>query len=88
MSGNSTNAHYQAVFGRYFESPANLAPGAAFLWVYVDSHSYGPGDEVTVHISTSVKRLRATVTRDGAIPATVLTFANIAGSAHDTPDQV
>ena len=88
MSGASTNAHYQAVFGRYFESPANLASGAAFLWVYVDSHTYAAGDEVAVHISTSAKRLHATVIRDGAIPTTVLTLGNITGSAHDTPDQV
>lgn len=83
----STNAHYQAVFGRYFESPANLAPDAPFLWVYVDSHTYAPGDDVTVHLSTSVKRLHATVIRDGATPITVLTRTNIAGMAHGTPDQ-
>ncbi|MFM2280335.1 MAG: hypothetical protein RLZZ444_2566 [Pseudomonadota bacterium] len=87
MADASTNAHYQAVIGRYFESPANLAAGAAYLWHYVDRHTYAPGEEVSVHLNSSERNLRAIVLRDGAIPQTMLTLTGIQGARHETPDQ-
>ncbi|WP_165823429.1 N,N-dimethylformamidase beta subunit family domain-containing protein [Metarhizobium album] len=87
MSSHSTAAHYQAVFGRYFETPANLPPGTPFLWAYADRHSYGAGETVCVHVNTTANRFRATLVRDGFVPVTVWQKGNIEGAAYETPDQ-
>lgn len=79
--------NYPAIYGQYFESPALLAPGAPFLWVYTDRISYGPGETVRVHVNSSVHALRAALCHDGRIPETVRVWPRIAGEASDTPDQ-
>jgi hypothetical protein len=87
MSTLGGNAHLPAVFGRYFESPANLSAEAPFLWIYTDQHSYAAGEIVCVHLSTSATRLRARVVHDAVVPATVAEFGDLRGQAPKTPDQ-
>lgn len=78
---------HPAVFGQYFESPAQLAPGAPWLWAYTDSHTYGPGEKVAVHVNSSAPGLRAALVHDAHIPQTMLTWASVQGRSVATPDQ-
>lgn len=78
---------HPAVFGQYFDSPAQLPPGTPFLWLYVDRHGYGPGETVRVHVNSSTPRLRAALSHDGRIPQTLRTWRGIAAAPAETPDQ-
>jgi hypothetical protein len=52
---------------------------------YTGKVSYAPGDDVTLHVSTTAAKFSAEFTRIGAEHVSVWKKADIAGSAHPTP---
>ncbi|WP_416798938.1 N,N-dimethylformamidase beta subunit family domain-containing protein [Ciceribacter azotifigens] len=75
-----------AVRGHYYEYPG-MDGGRGEIWCYSDRFSYGPGEKVTLFVSSTASRFDLEILRDGAGETPVLTERNIAARWQDTPDQ-
>lgn len=75
-----------AVRGHYYEYPG-MDGGCGEIWCYSDRFSYGPGETVTLFVSSTALRFDLEILRDGAGETPVLTQRNIAAHWQETPDQ-
>jgi hypothetical protein len=55
------------------------------IWGYVGQPSYAPGDEITVHVSTTASSFDLLIYREGAQPEPIFRRTGIPGKAHETP---
>lgn len=62
------------------------APPPIFVEGYAGRVSYAPGEELTLHVSTSEAEFAVEITRIGAQRTTVWTQAKLAGAAHAIPE--
>jgi len=63
-----------------------VEPRPLFVEGYAGSVSYAPGDDLTLHVSTSATEFAVEITRLGAAPKTVLSAKGIKGSEHPIPE--
>ncbi|MBO6690005.1 MAG: hypothetical protein JJ931_11820 [Henriciella sp.] len=68
----------------FYERPSG-DPEIPEVWCYAGHQSYEPGDEVTLHVSTSAQSYELTIVRDGAKPQLVLHEAALEGQLQRTP---
>lgn len=77
---------HEAVRGHYYEYPG-MDGERGEIWCYSDRFSYGPGDQVTLFISSTAPTCDIEVRRDGACEETVLSLRRIPTAWQETPDQ-
>ena len=86
LRGASTGSVWpSAIYENWYEKAAD-DPAVPQLFVYTDRISYLPGDTVSFHVSTSLKRVRLVLIRDGAREVECYR-TEIDGHFHETPDQ-
>ena len=61
-------------------------PRALFVEGYAGRVSYRPGEELTLHVSTSAKVFSVEIIRLGAKPESVWTSTSVAGREHSVPE--
>ena len=84
--GLTPEQHRFAVRGHYYEYPG-MDGGRGEIWCYSDRFSYGPGEKVTLFVSSTAPRFDLEILRDGAVETPVLSQRNIAARWQETPDQ-
>ena len=57
-------------------------PAEPQIWCYSDRMSYGPGERVLLHVSTSAPAYDLTIFRDGVTPDTVFERCGLEGRLH------
>ena len=55
------------------------------IWAYTGRHSYGPGEVLELHVSTTCPSYRVTIRRDGTGNQTVWQSGEMAGAFHPAP---
>jgi hypothetical protein len=77
---------HEAVFGHRYERPG-MGGARGEIWCYTDAIAYPPGAMVQLYVSSTVRRSRLTILRDGADAHPV--FERSVRDAHwqDAPDQ-
>ncbi|WP_328834555.1 N,N-dimethylformamidase beta subunit family domain-containing protein [Mycolicibacterium fluoranthenivorans] len=55
------------------------------IWGYVGHPSYGPGDDLTLHVSTTADAFDVVIYRDGGERSVVYQRAQLPGAMHPTP---
>jgi hypothetical protein len=63
-----------------------VSPSQPTIEVYTNTLSTAPGDEVTIHVSTTARFFNVQIARVGIEETIVWTRANLAGAFHPTPD--
>lgn len=86
LRGASTGSVWpSAIYENWYEKAAN-DPAVPQLFCYTDRISYAPGETVSFHVSTSLKRVRLVLIRDGAAEVECHR-TEIDGRFFETPDQ-
>lgn len=65
---------------------ASEEPRPLFVEGYAGRVSYAPGEELTLHVSTSAAKFTVEITRLGAKPESVWTVASVEGREHPVPE--
>jgi hypothetical protein len=73
-----------AVVENFHEVPGQDR-GELSAWVYADQLSYGPGDLIRLHVSTTATAYDVRIYRDGAVESDVCAWRTLPGHHHPTP---
>lgn len=84
--GLTESQRREAVLGHYYEHPG-MDGDSGEIWCYSDRFSYFPGDEVTLHISSTAPFCDIDILRDGGIETHITTLGGIPTVWQETPDQ-
>ena len=86
MRGSSTRGQWPSAIAENFYERASNDPGDPQLWAYTDRWSYGPGETVRVHVSTTLAAFDVEIWRDGAERSVAHTRTGVAGAFQQTPE--
>lgn len=75
---------YNLTHVHFYEFPTE-DPEHLEVWCYTDAISYGPGETVSFHTSTTADTYSIEVVRDGHQPQTVYKADDLPGELHPTP---
>lgn len=79
-----TRARARHILDHYYIGPARNAD-VLEIWGYTPDHCYSPGDEVTLHVSTTADTWSLEIGRDGPTYECVMQVDNIVGQHQDAP---
>jgi len=84
--GSTRRGQWPSAISENFYERASDDPGEAQLWAYTDRWSYRPGEDLHLHVSTSLRNYRVEIWRDGAVRQSMAGFGPLAGALHPTPE--
>jgi len=79
-----TRARARHILDHYYIGPAR-DDRVLEIWGYTPKMSYAPGDEVTLHVSTTAPEWEFEIGRDGLVYQPLLSETGLRGQHHDTP---